>query len=486
MTTNDQSNPEVVIAEIDEEGAVEGDLSALLGGSASFGEAATDMASDVAAAAPASKLEQTLAKVDKTKELSVKSPEEDHFRFRSLLTDKQVADLKKGAPLVAERFVGDVNQVMAFGEGTIAKLKATSRQMLEAQKAVEIPQADELVNDLLRELDGFQKKYRNARFEDFGKKILGLFKSAKYSVTTLNREMKPIEDKLDMAELKLEEMDSQLADNVRRGQILHQQTLEQMNDVVLVLASLEEIIEVIRKDYREADALLVDATATGKDQVEYKGKLIPINELQEIQAQLSMVLSESEKTWYDWRQQFFLGWANAPATRNLTLSTFALRRRLKVFKDMGIQSGRQALVTWKQAIEARQGAEMGNNVQEATNRLIQSAYAEVADTTKMIADASQAPMVTEETVLSVIDSVKQQARSIVEADRQGRALRAKNVAALERGEVQIQDEVLTMQVQLAENARNDRGLEGGGTGSAKAISASSTNAGEDLLGNLGG
>ena len=127
-------------------------------------------------------------------------------------------------------------------------------------------------------------------------------------------------------------------------------------------------------------------------------------------------------------------------------------------------------------------AEMGNALQAGTNSLIQNAYADVAVTSKMLAEASQAPIITEETVNAVIDSVKQQARSIVAADRNGRALRARNVQALERGEVQIKDEVLAMQSQLAENARKDPGLgaiqSGGG---AKEISGSS----DDLLGTLG-
>jgi len=484
MSTNEQPE-EIIEAEVvEEESAVSGDFANFLN-SAANGEA-QEVSATIAESEttlPATPLEKRLAKVDKTKELAAEKPEDANFKFREILTEKQRKDLVAGAPRIAERFIGNPNEIMSFGQGTIDKLKQTSRQMLEAQKSVEIPEADAVVNDLLRELDGFQKKYRNAKFDDFGKKILGLFNSAKYSVKTMTREMKPIEDKLDMAEIKLEEMDQKLADNVDRGRLLHKQTLERMNEVVIVLASLEEIVENIRERYRAADAVYQDAVAKGLEHVEFEGETIPVNELQERIAVIAMALSESEKSWHDWRQQFFLGWANAPAMRNLVVTTFALRRRLVVFKNMGIESGRQALVTWKQAAEARQGAEMGNALQSGTNSLIQNAYAQVADTSKMLAEASQAPVITEETVNAVIDSVKQQARSIVAADRNGRALRARNVQALERGEVQIKDEVLAMQSQLAENARKDPGLgaiqsTGGG---AKEISGSS----DDLLGTLG-
>lgn len=470
MTTNEQE-PEVLIAVAeDEEEIVQGDIMSFLNGD------------DIAETQPASPLEKNLAKVDKKKELAAQKPEDAHLRFRGLLTDKQRTDLEAAAPQIAAGFIADVNKVMVFGERTLTKLKDTSRQMLEAQKKVEIPEADDLVNDLLRELDGFEKKYKNAKFDQFGKKFLGIFKTAKYSLTTMVREMKPIEDKLDMAETTLERMDLQLADNVSRGQILHQQIVSQMNEVVIVLASLEEIIDNIRAEYEAADKLQVEASAKGQEYVEYKGETISMSELTEIRERLTLALSETEKSWFDWRQQFFLGWANAPATRNLVGTTIAFRRRLKVFKDMGLQSSRTALVNWKQAAEVRVAAEKGEAFRNGANSITQRAYKEIADTTKLVADASQAPIITEETILSVIESVKTQARAVVEADRNGRVLRAKNLQALERGEVQIKDEMLAMQAQLAQNARADHTLEGGGMSGQRAISSSN---GDDLLSNLG-
>lgn len=430
--------------------------------------------SDAQDSKPATQLEKAMATLDKKKEMAAKTPSEAHFRFRELLAPEKLAELQKNAPQVADLFIADVNQIMKFGGPTIAKMRQTSIEMLEAQKNVEIPEADKIIGDLLRNMDGMSSRYSNIKFEEFGKKIMGIFHSAKYSVKNLSRDMKSMEDKLDLTELKLTEMDSILAENVTRGQILHQRTLQHMNEVVSVLADLEEIIENIRKDYQEVDVILTDATASGEQHVEYQGRRMTVNELQEVHAQISLALSESEKSWHDWRQQFFLGWANAPATRNLVITTISLRRRLLVFKDMGIQSGRHAMVTWKQAVEARQGAELGNMVQSATNQMLQKTYAEVADTTKLIAEASQAPIITEETVKSMIESVKKQARSVVEADRAGRELRAKNVQALERGEVEIRDEVLAMQAQLAENSRRDKTLTSGSSaGNVTAISGNS-------------
>jgi len=479
MTTDNQPE-EIIEGELDTP-TIDGDFGAFLtGDNTAPNEAVEEMASQV----PASALEKNLSKVDKKAELAAKKPEDAKFKFRNLLNEKQHKDLVANAPQIAAKFVGDVNEIISFGGTTVEKSKAISRQFLEAQKKIEIPEADIIINDFLRELDGFEKKYRNANMEKLQKKFLGLFKGTKYNMKTMVRDMKPVEDKIDLAEIKFEEMDQTLEDNIARGQLLHAETIKQMNQVVMVLAALEEIIENIRKDYREVDALLTNAAAKGLDQVEYQGKVITVSELQEKHANLSLALSQSETSWYDWRQMFFLGWANAPATRNLVVTTVALRRRLKTFKDMGLEAGRRALITAKNAAEARSGAEMGNAAQAAVNGLIQKTYGDLADTTKLIAEASQAPLLTEETVTSIVESVKNQARSIVEADRNGRALRARNVQALERGEVQIEDEVLTMQTQLAENARRDPGISGNqldSKGSQRAIDA-----GDDLLSTLNG
>lgn len=477
--TSDNQPEEILEGEI-ETPTVDGDFGAFLSGDTEPDEAI----SEAEARVPATSLEQTLAKVDKKAEIEAKKPEDAKFKFRNLLDEKQRKDLVAGAPKLAVKFTNDVNEIISFGGTTVEKSKAISRQFLEAQKKIEIPEADIIINDFLRELDGFEKKYRNVNMEKLQKKFLGLFKGTKYNMKTMVRDMKPVEDKIDLAEIKFEEMDQTLEDNISRGQLLHAETIKQMNQVVMVLAALEEIIENIRRDYKEVDGILTDASTKGLNQVEYQGKLISVNELQEKHANLSLALSESEKSWYDWRQMFFLGWANAPATRNLVVTTVALRRRLKTFKDMGLEAGRRALITAKNAAEARSGAEMGNAAQAAVNGLIQRTYGDLADTTKLIAEASQAPIITEETVTAIVESVKNQARSIVEADRNGRALRARNVQALERGEVQIEDEVLTMQTQLAENARRDPGISGNqleSKGSQRAIDG-----GDDLLSTLGG
>lgn len=428
---------------------------------------------------PGSKLEAEIAEVAGA-DVAAARPRDAAFTFRSLLTQKQREDLEKGAPKLAQKFVADVNQVVTFGKPVMDKMNAASTELLEAQRHIKVPEADQIVNDMLREMDGFEKKWRSVKLENAVENVKSWFRKSKYTLKTMVRESKPIIDKIDLAEVKLQEMESALADNISRGQLLHKQTLSHMDDVVAVLAALEQVIDELRGEFDEADTVLRAAESSGEDSVQYKGETVSTSKVREIHANLSFVLSETEKTWSDWRSQFFLGFAHAPATRNLVVTTFSLRRRLAAFRTMGLPSARQSLALWQQAAFARQGAELGAAVQDGTNKLIQGAFKETAKSVEQVANAAQAPVITEETIWTVIDSVKSQCDSIVAADKAGRALRARNLEALERGEHQIEDAVVASQRQVADASRS-----GAAAGAATPSGTSGApDDGDDLLGKL--
>lgn len=428
-----------------------------------------------------SALETAIAEVP-AGDVDVARPADAAFKFRSLLTDAQRADLERGAPALAKKFVADVNQIVSFGAPIMRKMNDASTQLLEAQREIEVPEADIIVNDMLREMDGFEKKWRSVKLENAAERVKGWFKKTKYTLKTMVRESKPIVARIDLAEVKLQEMESALADNIARGQLLHKQTLAHMDDVVAVLAALEQVIEELRKEFDGADAVLRSAEASGADSVEYNGETIATSELREIHANLSFVLSETEKTWSDWRSQFFLGFAHAPATRNLIVTTFALRRRLAAFRTMGLPSARQSLALWQQAAFAKEGAQLGTAVQEGTNKLIQGAFQGTAEAVDTVANAAQAPIITEETIWVVIDSVKAQCASIVAADKAGRALRARNLQALEKGEAQIEDAVIASQRALADASRNPASVEAASASDGDGEAAADP--GEDLINKL--
>ena len=401
---------------------------------------------------PATALESALSKVT-PEDAAAAAPSEATFQFRSLLTDDQRSDLERNAPGVAAQMVQDFQAIIRFGEPVLTKLNASSTQLLAAQRDIKVPPAEDMVNDLLREMDGFQKKYRNEKIENAVEKVVRFFRSAQYSLKTLVREAKPISDKIDIAETKLKEMELRLADNVTRGQQLHKNTVETLQDVVAVLAALEEINEVVRADFAAADQALKGAEVLGDmGSVQFKDRTMTVNELRELHGQLATASSEIEKTWFDWRQQFFLGYAQAPSIRNLILVSATMQRRCQVFRTMGLPSARTSLAMWQQAALAKEGAEMGSAVQAGVNDLVRGAFEATGQAVAETARASQTPLIDEDTIWSIIESIKVQCDGLVAADKWGREVRARNLKALEQGEGTIRTTFTESRRQLVANA----------------------------------
>ena len=404
------------------------DMAALLGNQAANPIAATPLEKSLAVVEPA--------------DAAATTPAEVKFSFRSLLDDSQLAQLKAGAPVLAAQMVDNPSQILEFGAPVLERLNSAASQMLEAQRAIDIPQADAIVNDLLREMDGYQAKYQNKQLEEGFAKLKNFLKGVKYSFATMVRDSKPIAEKLDIAALKMQEMELKLRDNQIRGKQLHGHILDSLDDVVAVLAALEEIIDVTRAEALEAEELLAtagsaDGASGGLASVEYKGKTITVNELRETHAQLAAGLSQMEQSWFDWRQQFFMGYAQAPSVRNITLVSFTMERRCYTFRTMGIPSAKMTLAAWQQAALAKEAGEKGKALNEGVNKFTQDAFKAMGQTVEEVAMASQMPLITEETIFTVVDSIRQQCEGLVAADRWGRAQREKNLAALQAGEKQI-------------------------------------------------
>jgi uncharacterized protein YaaN involved in tellurite resistance len=391
---------------------------------------------EVASQAPASPLENALQDVTPA-DASATTSAEATFQFRSLLDDAQRAALQASAPAKADEMLKDYNSIISFGEEILRKMNAASVALLEEQKGIQLPEADELVNNLLREIDGYNAKYRNQKLEDFASKVRKFFKGTTYSLKAMVRDAKPLVERLNIVEVKISQMEGSLRDNATRARRLHTQTLSTLNEVIVVLAALEEIADVIRKRYTELDEVVRTAEAANQSSATYKGQEYTLNELNEMHADIAAGLSEVEKSWFDWRQQFFLGYAFAPSLRNLILISASMQRRLHVFRTQGIPSARTGIAMWQQSALAKEGSEMGDALAAGTNKLVSEGFAHMGETVRTVAMSAQAPLITDQTIFAIVDSVKAQAQGLVDADKWGREQRARNLQALESGERSI-------------------------------------------------
>ena len=89
---------------------------------------------------------------------------------------------------------------------------------------------------------------------------------------------------------------------------------------------------------------------------------------------------------------------------------------------------------------------------DGLNKIIQDSFEAAGAAVVETAKASQAPVITEEAIFSVIESIEVQCKGLVEADRWGREQRAKNLSVLEAGEAGINQTFTESRRALVANA----------------------------------
>lgn len=367
-----------------------------------------------------------------------KGYDETAFKFRKQLTDLELKAVQKAAPGLSEKMVEDFNYIITFGSDVLDNINAINSRLLSEQKDVEIPEADVMVNGILRELDGYSAKYSNPKMKNFIDRMMEKMKGSTYTLKTMVRDAKPIADKMDIAQKEIYKIELKLRDNVTRGHELRNVTIETLTEIVKILAIFEEVIEVTRVVALYMESVLSKAAAQGEDApVSWDDKTYTVNEFREIYAQQASALGEIEKTWFAWRQKFFLYTTNVVATRNIINSSFGLQRTCMRVRVDAIPAARSQLVVWQQAEQARQGAQMAEKVNEGVDRLIRDAATGTASAVEAVAKANQRSMLSEETIMAVTDSLRDQFTSMVTAEREGRAIRARNLAVIQSSESAI-------------------------------------------------
>lgn len=402
------------------------------------------------AAPEPSTIENELATVN-TAEIAAQRPTEASVSFRNKLTDAERAAVKSAAPTVAAEMIGNFNYIIEFGSDVTRKVNEVNANLLVQQQSIKLPEADAVVNGILRAIDGYNAKYGNAKLQGGLDRLMEKLRGAGYTLKAMIRDSKPITDKLDMAEGSILEMEQKLQQNVTRGHELRKITLASIDEVVKVLAVFEEILDVTRAEAQQMQQAL-DAALNGDQTVHWKGDKFTVEQFRELQAQQVGALTEIEKSWFSWRQKFFLYTTNVAATRNIINSSFGLYRTCMRVRTDAIPGARSQLVVWQQAELARQGARMATEVNSGIDRLIGQAAAGTASAVAQVAEANQQTMLSEDTILKITNGLRDQFSAIVTAEKQGRAIRERNLSIIQQSEVALHTASREAQQELVANA----------------------------------
>lgn len=387
----------------------------------------------------------------KEQEVIATSPSKANIEFRSRLDADVLANVKQKAPGLALEMMKDPSIAIDFGRDVVEGLNSLSVRLLKEQENTDIPEADVIVNNVLRELDGYQAKYKYKEpgtIAKFFSKISNKGKEGFYDLKTMVRDSKPIEIRLLEAEGQIQKMELDIDENIERSKQLRDMTLSSIDDIALVIAIFEEIIENVSNKAVEASTLLKNAEDNNQSTIEFDGKKYSVEQFREVLADILMAEGEIEKTWFNWRQKFFLYVINIASTREIINNSVSLKRTANRVRADAIPAARTQLAAWQQAVRVEQNADMINKTNEGMEKLILGASRGQLSAIETASKANQKVMLSEETILELTENLKKQFEVMVEAEAVGREIRTKNLEIIRQSEKVLSNASAEAQSQL--------------------------------------
>lgn len=382
------------------------------------------------------------------------------YAFREIVPEKRLADIKRVVPQLAAKVVSSPSAIISYKESVLKGVNELSERLIDEQKGVSIPEADSIINGVLHEIDGYSSKYSpekmNSKMSAIKRRLFGPM----YAIKAMKKDALPIARKLDEVSVEIQKMEIGLRDNAARGRVLRKKMIDSIGNIVDVIAILEELKERLGNDIEKMSGV---ASGANGGIVEWEGQKYTPEEFDELMSDYGTALSEAEKTWFNWRQKYFLYIANIVSSRNIIQVSMTMERTCRRIRVDAIPAARTQLAAWQQAEFARQSASKANAINEGVDRLISASIKGSTDAVSSVMSASTKAMISDQTVLDITDNIRRQFQIMLDAESEAKVARQRNLALIENGEEAI--------VQAAEDARREsiRRISGNETGNRKLI-----------------
>lgn len=382
------------------------------------------------------------------------------YAFRELVPEKRLADIKRVVPQLATKVVSSPSAIISYKESVLKGVNELSERLIDEQKGVSIPEADNIINGVLHEIDGYSSKYSpekmNSKMSAVKRRLFGPM----YAIKAMKKDALPIAGKLDEVSVEIQKMEIGLRDNAARGRVLRKKMIDSLGNIVDVIAILEELKECLGNDIEKMSEVASEANG---GIVEWEGQKYTPEEFDELMSDYGTALSEAEKTWFNWRQKYFLYIANIVSSRNIIQVSMTMERTCRRIRVDAIPAARTQLAAWQQAEFARQSASKADTINEGVDRLISASIKGSTDAVSSVMSASTKAMISDQTVLDIADNIRRQFQIMLDAESEAKAARQRNLALIENGEEAI--------VQAAEDALREsiRRISGNETGNRKLI-----------------
>lgn len=372
-------------------------------------------------------------------------------REKLVCTDLLDADSQEKARKKAREWfpvmLADTNQLMAFGEASVARLNALVDQMRENEKPVNIPELATLMRKASYAMSGLKNEYDisdpriSKKIDDEVKGKLKLFRRGGSFITRMKIDLQDVDQQIDSTEAELVTQSQMLLENIHIQDQLYIENERQILSLIRDISVMEQVLELAKAELK---SLMANGPVTSQR-----------SSMDRSQA-LNTFIQLLETKIADYKNHMFVGSTNSQQIIHARTLAVGLAMRLNNQMKLTVPTMKSTMFRWIKAIETRQAAELSDIVAETANdwmtTLADASEASVAELSK----TANSPTITAETITHVAESAVNEADSMLKAYLEGQQKRSaiedamvKGRRKLEGAEGQMNSAVVDSQVHAA-------------------------------------
>ncbi|EPA2135087.1 TelA-like protein MW1294 [Streptococcus pyogenes] len=380
--------------------------------------------------------DNAVVKTDKTTDIISDLPTDTNGQisfFEKLSADQQTAITAK-APALVDTFLADQNALLDFGQSAVEGVNATVNHILAEQKKLQIPQVDDLLKSINRELNGFIAKYKDATPVDLDKKpnfLQKLFKQSRDPLQEFYFDSQNIEQKMDSMAAAVVKQEDTLARNIVSAELLIEDNTKSIEHLVGVIA----FIEASQKEASQrAAALQKDLKTKDSATPDYQIKA-------DLLARTTEVINTLEQQHTEYLSRLYVAWATTPQMRNLVKVSSDMRQKLGMLRRNTIPTMKLSIAQLGMMQQSVKSGMTADAIVNANNAALQMLAETSKEAIPALEQSAQKPTLSMKSVTSLAESLVAQNNGIIAAIDHGRKERAQLESAIIRSAETINDSV---------------------------------------------
>ncbi|GHT83013.1 putative toxic anion resistance protein [Actinomycetota bacterium] len=347
------------------------------------------------------------------------------------LSKEQQDKMRAAAPALLKTFLEDENALVDFGSDAVRDVDAVVNHLLAEQAKMDIPEVNDLLKNLNRDLSGFTAKYAadEATLEKKTNKLMEFFNGGKMKLKDFQFDSQNLNKKFEQISAEISTRQEALKRNVITANLLIEKNKESTDALLGVVCLLEAVHELAFKELNEKREQLSKLT---------EGSPEFVAQTDEVDAYSRTVLSlENQRS--DQLNRWFISVSSNTGMRNLAKVSADMRVRLKQLQGTTMSTMKLVVSQLGMLQQAKQGSDAAQSISDASTNAAQMYAKTLGSTLPQIAKASQSPSISAEAIQALAEGVIKSNDGIIEAIAYGRQKKAEVARAIESGAKAIND-----------------------------------------------